>query len=86
MITPAILLGFLISSALGAAFHILRGGGLGRLILYLLFSWIGFAGGQFLAQQMSLSFGNVGQINLLFASMGSILFMLFGSWLVKPNS
>lgn len=42
MTIPSILFAFLIASLYGALYHLIRGGGSGRLILFLLFGWGGF--------------------------------------------
>jgi hypothetical protein len=52
MSLPSILFGVLLSTLYGAAFHLWRGGGLGRLVLYLVLGWIGFWAGQILASSL----------------------------------
>ena len=42
MTLPGILIGIVISSLYGSAFHLLRGGGLGRVLLYIIMAWVGF--------------------------------------------
>jgi hypothetical protein len=81
MTLPAVLFGFLICTLYGAAFHLWRGGGLGRLVLYVLLAWSGFWTGHFLATQFSLTFGSVGAVHLGMATLGSMLFLLIGYWL-----
>jgi hypothetical protein len=78
---PSILMGILISTLIGAAFHLLRGGGLGRLILYLLLGWVGFWAGQLAAVQLQWSFWTIGQLHLGMAAAGSLLFLSIGHWL-----
>lgn len=81
-----ILLGFLVSTLLGAAFHLWKDGGLGRLILYILLSWTGFWIGQILASSYNLAFFDVGPLHLGTAIVMSLLFLVIGHWLslVKP--
>ena len=43
MTIPSLLFAFLIASLYGALYHLIRGGGLGRLLLFLIFGWAGFA-------------------------------------------
>jgi hypothetical protein len=81
MSTPALLLGFLISTLYGALFHLWRGGSPGRLLFYLALSWVGFSAGQITANILGWSFDNLGQLHLLTASVGSILFLGIGYWL-----
>ena len=63
MTLPSILLGVVLSSLYGAAFHLLRGGSLVRLILYIVLSWVGFWTGHVFAEMMGWSFVRVGALN-----------------------
>ncbi len=81
MTTPALLLGFIISTLYGAAFHLWRGGGAGRFLLYLILSWLGFGIGQFLGERLNVSFASVGPLHLGMASLGSLVFLAIGLWL-----
>ncbi len=81
MISPMLLLGFIVSTLLGALFHIWRGGGAGSLLLYLLLGWIGFWAGHFIASQMGWDFDRLGQLHLGTATLTSAVFLLVGYWL-----
>jgi hypothetical protein len=81
MTLPSIVLGFVISTLYGAGFHLWRGGSAGRLILYLVFSWIGFWIGNTIATLLDLGFGQIGPLNLLVASIFSLLALGIGHWL-----
>jgi len=81
MISPTLLLGFLISTLYGAAFHLWRGGGIGRLIFYLILAWCGFWAGQLLASQLGLTLWSVGSLHLGIATFFSLLFLAVGYWL-----
>jgi len=81
MISPTLLLGFLISTLYGAAFHLWRGGGIGRLIFYLILAWCGFWAGQSLASQVGLTLWSVGSLHLGIATFFSLLFLAVGYWL-----
>jgi hypothetical protein len=83
MTLPALIFGLIISSLYGAAFHLWRGGGIGRLILYLSLSWLGFWLGHFLAEQLGWSFGSVGPLHIGLATITSFLFLFIGSWLSR---
>ena len=78
---PTIVLGMLIASLYGVAFHVWRGGNLGRLLLYLLLGWIGFWGGHFLGAWFDVKFATLGQLHLGPATLGSLLLLLIGYWL-----
>lgn len=81
MMLQSIFLGFLISTLYGAAFHLWRGGSLWRLGLYLVFSWIGFWGGHWLAHFVNWDFIRVGALNLGSGTLGSLLVLGVGYWL-----
>jgi hypothetical protein len=81
MTIPALLLGLLISSLYGVTFHLWRGGGLGRLLLYILLGWVGFWIGQAVANQMEWTFASVGPLRLGAATLFSLLFLGLGYWL-----
>ena len=81
MTTPALLLGFLIATLLGAGFHLLRGGKIGKLFLYILLGWAGFWIGHFAADFLNMTFGSLGQLHLGMAIIGSFLLLIVGSWL-----
>jgi uncharacterized membrane protein YeaQ/YmgE (transglycosylase-associated protein family) len=81
MTIPSFLIGLLISTLYGALFHIWRGGGLGRLFLFILLGWVGFWGGQVLGDVLGWAFLPLGPLNLGLATLGSLLVLLVGSWL-----
>jgi uncharacterized membrane protein YeaQ/YmgE (transglycosylase-associated protein family) len=81
MSIPTLFLGLILSTLYGALFHLWRGGNAGRLLLYLLLSWIGFWLGQFIANYFNFSFDALGQLHLLFATLGSLIFLAIGYWL-----
>jgi hypothetical protein len=81
MTLPALILGFIISTVLGVVFHLLRGGGAGRLLLYLILGWTGFWAGQFLAMRLGWTFVSIGPLRLGTAGIGSLIFLGIGHWL-----
>jgi len=81
MTLPALILGFLVSTFYGAAFHVWRGGGAGRLLLYLLLGWAGFWAGHFLAVRMGWTLYSIGPLRLGTATIGSLAFLCIGHWL-----
>ena len=86
MTAPSFLLGFILATLYGVGFHFWRGGGAGRLLLYLTLSWLGFFTGQILSTWFGISFIDVGPLHLGPASLGSLLFLLAGYWLsLVPN-
>ena len=81
MTIPAAILGIIISTGIGALFHLWRGGNAARLLLYILLSWIGFWGGHLIGQLIGWDLGKLGPVYLLFALLGNILLLGIGYWL-----
>lgn len=81
MTLPALLFGFLLSSAYGATFHLWRGGNAGRLLLDLFLAWTGFTAGQVVGDWLGLTFARLGPLHLGLATIGSLLFLFIGHWL-----
>ena len=81
MSTPILLLGIIVSTLYGAAFHLWRGGKAGRLLLYLILSWVGFWVGHLISSRLEWDFGTLGQLHLGAATLGSLLFLFVGYWL-----
>ncbi len=78
---PAIFLGFVISTLIGAGFHALRGGGGGKFLLDLILSWLGFWLGQFLAGQLGIHFLSLGSLHLGVTIPFTLIFLFTGNWL-----
>jgi hypothetical protein len=86
MSIPTLLLGLIISTLYGALFHLWRGGNAGRLLLYLVLSWVGFWVGQILGNVLNLSFDTIGQLHIGLATLGSVIFLAIGYWLSLVQS
>jgi ABC-type transport system involved in cytochrome c biogenesis permease subunit len=85
MNSPAVYLGFLIASLIGLLFHAVRGGSLGRLLLYVVTAWIAFFLGHSLAGLMGWEAGRLGGINLLPAVVATVVGLLVASLLAGPR-
>ena len=82
MTFPGILFGFAVSTLFGGLFHLWRGGGLIKLIWFILCSWAGFWLGQYFAASFaSFQFLTVGPLHLGPASFGCFIFLAAGYWL-----
>jgi hypothetical protein len=86
MTLPALLFGFTISMAYGTIFHLWRGGGFFRLILYIVLGISGFWLGQGLASILGWNVDKVGPLHLGAATAISWLLMMAGYWLAKLPS
>jgi hypothetical protein len=81
MTFPAIVFSFFLATMFGSLLHFWRGGGAGRLVLYLVSSWLGFFGGHFIAGALGIEFLDVGTIHLGMGILGSLLLLALIYWL-----
>lgn len=88
MTLPAFALGATVATLFGAAFHLWRGGGLSRLLLYMGLAWGGFWGGHWLGGLLSWDLFRVGPLFLGIAALASLAALFLGYWLlvVQPHS
>lgn len=77
----ALILGFLVATAYAAVFHLLIGGPIKRLFVYLVAAWAGFAVGQFAGTMLNMNLLKLGTLHLLAASVGAWLAILVSWWL-----
>jgi hypothetical protein len=85
MTLPAFLFGVLVSTFLGAAFHVWKGGSFSMLLIDLLVSWLGFWMGHFAGVSAGLALGTLGPLRLGSAVVGSIIFLSLGYWLFQEE-
>jgi len=85
MTLPAFLFGVLVSTFLGAAFHLWKGGSLSNLLLDILVSWIGFWLGHIAGVYAGLAIGTLGPLRLGSAVVGAIIFLSLGYWLFQEE-
>jgi hypothetical protein len=85
MTIPALLFGLLVSTLMGAAFHLWKGGSLGRLLLYLILAWIGFWSGHMLGNNLGWTFGSIGPLRFGMAILVGIVTIFAGYWLSLVN-
>ena len=86
MSIPAYILGFVVSTIYGSAFHLWKNGGLGKLLLYFVLSWTGFWLGHYIGDRVNWAIIGIGALNFGIASLGSILFLLIGDWLSQSST
>ena len=84
MTPQAFLFGSLLALTLGAAFHVIRGGGGGRLLFHLLLAWLGFWAGQAVAMLLHRLWLPLGPLALAFTLPGSLLALAAGE-VLKPG-
>jgi len=86
MITPSYIFSFLVASFLGAAFHFWKGGGGGRFVLNLILAWLGFFLGSWMGNSWELHFLMIGPVSGGFGTLGSLILLFFGNWIVQLDS
>jgi uncharacterized protein YybS (DUF2232 family) len=85
MTFPAFVFSFFLALLFGSLLHLWRGGSLVRLLLYLVLSVLGFFGGHFAANLLSINFIRVGTINLGMGILGSLVMLGLGYWLIPAD-
>ena len=86
MTLPAILFSLLIALLYGALFHLIRGGGFWRLILYFFLSIVGFALGHLIGLWRGWVWIPLGTINLGASTVGAFAVLLLGDWLTRIDT
>jgi uncharacterized membrane protein YjjP (DUF1212 family) len=74
---PTLTFAFIVATLYGALFHLIRGGDVRRLALYLLAGWVGFVLRQLVGVIIGFPFFNVGPIRLVPASVGALFGLIF---------
>lgn len=85
MTAPSAFLGLLIASAFGFLFHLVRGGRLVRLGLYLVTAWVGFFIGHFVGEWWDWRMLRLGSLNLFASTLGAALGLIAASILAGPE-
>jgi len=79
--------GCILALLFGALFHLWRGGGLGKLLLFLTLSLVGFFLGHLVFEHYKVAFMNVGGVQMAGGIVGSLIFLFLGNWFshVRPQ-
>jgi hypothetical protein len=81
MTIPGLILGTVVGALMGGLLHLLVGGNLGRLILYLIFGVTGFWAGHIAGEILGWTFFSVGPVHLGMALLGGVVISGIGYWL-----
>ena len=79
-----IVLGFLLATIYGAAFHVFVGGPPRHILLYIIASWIGFTIGHLVGDLLGIDLLVLGVVQLLSASVGAWI-AIFLSWILERS-
>lgn len=83
MTIPSLIFAFLIASLYGVLYHLIRGGRLGRLLLFLVFGWTGFVLGHLLGIWQGWVLIPIGELNFGMSTLGSLFFLVGGDWVSR---
>jgi hypothetical protein len=83
MTLPTLLFGLLVALLYGAIYHLLRGGGFWRLLLFFSLSIAGFVLGHWIGIWRQWTFIPLGALNLGLSTLGSFILLAVGDWLSR---
>lgn len=83
MTLPTLLFALLVALFYGAVYHLIRGGGCWRLLLYFSLSISGFVIGHLFGIWRGWTLIPLGALNLGLSSIGSVMILLLGDWLSR---
>ncbi|HET6595771.1 MAG TPA: hypothetical protein VFG81_09120 [Anaerolineales bacterium] len=83
MTSPSLVFALLIALFYGALFHLIRGGGFWRLLLYFSLSVCGFILGHLIGVWREWMFLPLGSLNLGLSTLGSLVLLAIGDWLSR---
>lgn len=86
MTLPTLLFALLVALFYGAVYHLIRGGGFWRLILYFGLSLMGFAIGHLIGWWRGWMFLPLGALNFGLSSLGSVVVLVIGDWLSRVEA
>ena len=82
----AFLLGNVLAAFYGALFHLVRGGSVGRLILFLVVSVITFWFGHLVANIIGMTFLSIGPVRVGLATIFTLVGLIAAEWLSAVDS
>ncbi len=85
MPSPAVTIAFILATIYGVVFHLIVGGDVRRLALYLLAGWLGFALGQISGVMLEVDMLRIGSLRTLSATAGAWTALLVARmFLIRP--
>jgi hypothetical protein len=86
MTLPTFLFALLVALFYGAVYHLIRGGGFWRLILYFGLSIFGFVAGHLIGLWRGWIFLPLASLNFGLSSLGSVMVLILGDWLSRVEA
>lgn len=79
LVSPALALGAVLSTAFAALFHMWQRGNVPALRRFIVAAWLGFAGGHFLGDLAGFQWLQIGQLNVLAGTVGTVVVLLIAN-------
>ncbi len=86
MSIPSLFFGSVIATICGLLFHLLRGGRLSRMLLYIATAWVSFFAGQFASEWITWRVLRFGSLNLLPDIIATIIGLMTAHVLSGPET
>ncbi len=86
MPNPIFVFAFVIATMFGLAFHVIMGGNVRRMVLFIVTGWLGFLLGQYIGGYLGITLFKIGVVHLLPASVGAIALLMFAHILTAEPS
>ncbi len=86
MSIPSFFFGLVIATICGLLFHLLRGGRLSRMLLYIATAWVSFFAGQLVSEWISWRVLRFGSLNLLPDLIATLIGLMTAHVLAGPES
>lgn len=83
--SPTITFAFIIATLYGSLFHLIRGGDVRRLAIYMLAGWLGFLLGQMVGMMTNFSLLNIGPIHMISATVGAFIALFFTQFIISRS-
>ena len=82
---PTLTFGFILATIFGAVFHLIFGGDVRRLAIFLLVGWFGFLLGHLLGGNFGISVFNVGSLHILGATVGAFTLLFLAHFMTRSK-
>jgi hypothetical protein len=79
LLSPALVLGAVLSTIYAALFHLWQRGTMAALRRYLIAAWLGFAAGHLLGGMLGFQWLQVGDLNALSGTVGAVAALLIAN-------
>ena len=75
----------MLATLFGAGFHLVVGGDVRRLAMFLLVGWVGFALGHFLGVNLDINVFNIGSLRIVAAAVGAFVTLILAHFMTSSK-